>query len=356
MKKLAALSDILQVLFIGIDVHLKSWHVCIRDQSRELSLFTMKPDPDELIRKIRKSFPQAKVQLCYEAGFCGFSLYRALIAAGLDCMVVHPADIPSTQKEKQRKSDSIDCRKLARELAHGSLRPVYVPSPRAEAFKQFVRRREVLVKDLTRSKNRIKQFLAYQGRSIPLAFQGRTWSHRFVQWLETQSFSEPAAQLSWESLLRNYRMQRDELKEVLSQLRQYIKDSPELHDRIYRLQSTPGMGLVSAMTFVAEIGQITRFQRADQLNSYAGLIPTIQSSGEHSRNQGITRRCNRRLRRILIEAAWVAVRKDPQLRQLHSRFRQRMHGNKAITAVARHLLMRLRHVWMNEEEYRINFV
>lgn len=116
-----------QNIFVGVDVHKKSWKVCIRSEHMELRTFSQNPSATELSQHLRNNYPSANYKVVYEAGFCGFNHYREFIREGINCIVVHPADVPTTDKEKQRKSDTVDCRKLGKTLSEGSLVGIFVP-------------------------------------------------------------------------------------------------------------------------------------------------------------------------------------------------------------------------------------
>lgn len=114
--------------FIGIDTHIKSWRVTIRNSGLELKTFSINPSPVELFLHLTKHYPDGSFNTVYEAGFCGFWPQRKFKELGINCIVVNPADIPSSNKEKVVKTDPTDSRKLARELENNSLKPIYIPA------------------------------------------------------------------------------------------------------------------------------------------------------------------------------------------------------------------------------------
>ena len=342
-----------QVLYCGIDVHKKSWKVCFRMSGLSLNVFSMDPDPKKLVEKVSRDYPGASYLAVYEAGFSGFWIQRTLAKQGMDCIVVHPADVPTTHKEKNSKSDRIDCRKLARELENGSLAPIFLPDEVQESFRVLIRHRPILVKEITRTKNRIKNFLYTNGISIPEKYHDGNWSNLFCQWLQQYQFPNPATQIAWDSLLRILLMYRQELKTILKATRELVKSNDELSALVQSLSSAPGIGFITATTFISEIMEMKRFDHQDQLACYVGLVPSVISSGEKSITKGITHRGNRRLRTILIEAAWIAARKDPTLTKKFGNCTYRSNKNKAIVAVAKRLLFRLRRLWIHHEMYRI---
>ena len=167
-------------LFIGIDVHKNSWTVTIRTNEMALKTYSMNPSPKDLSRHLKKYYPNAEYYSVYEAGFCGFWIHRELVNLGINSMVTNPADIPTKHKERRRKRDKVDSRKLARELAKGSLDGIYTPTKEQEALKAISRRRFQIRKRTTQIKNRIKQFLHNRGFEIPNNAEISHWSGRFI--------------------------------------------------------------------------------------------------------------------------------------------------------------------------------
>jgi len=165
------LNFINQHFFVGIDVHLKQWKFTIRSAGIELKTFSMNPSPQELFQYLRKHYPSGTYHLVYEAGFCGFWALRIFREHNIDCIIVNPADVPTTNKEKVNKSDPIDSRKLARELENKSLRGIYIPDTFHEELRALMRLRYRIIQSQTRIKNRIKGLLYAQGILIPLQLE-----------------------------------------------------------------------------------------------------------------------------------------------------------------------------------------
>jgi transposase len=181
-----------QNIFIGIDVHLKSWSVAVLSEHSVLKKFSQNPDAAALHRFLANNYPGANYHSVYEAGFCGFWIHRILVGLGIHNIVVNPADVPTMSKEKLRKTDSVDCGKLARELRSGSLKGIYVPDDATLEMRSLIRLRNSIVKDTTREKNRIKSLLRYHGMDIPEEFTGHStgnWSKRFLKWLREVKLS-----------------------------------------------------------------------------------------------------------------------------------------------------------------------
>lgn len=339
--------------FIGLDVHKKSFLVSIRSNGVLLKKMSMDPDPEHIINFLNKNYPGGEYYSAYEAGFSGFWLHRRLTLLGIKNLVVNPSDIPSTDKEKKMKSDPIDSAKIARELENGTLIPIFVPDEQIESFRTLVRLRHRLVEDQTCVKNRIKGLLNYYGVKIPI--DKTHWSKIFIEWLESFSIGNQPLGLSLYPLLEQLTFYRSQVAKGNKTLRQEVKNQG-LEEKIGLLMSVPGIGFISAVTLLSELGDIKRFNRFDDLASYVGLIPSTYSSGETVVNKGITPRGNQFLRHILIESAWIAIRKDPALFQAYCKLSKRMKRQQAIIRIAKKLLSRIRFVWKNNEKYVCSIV
>jgi len=148
-----------QNIYVGFDVHKKSWKVTIMAENIFHKTFTQPPDPELLYNYLKKNFPGGNYHSAYEAGFCGYWIHESLKSMGIKSIVVNPADIPTTNKERVQKEDKRDSRKIARSLSSGTLVPIYTPSIQTLRDRSLMRARAMLVKDMVRYKNRIKAFL-----------------------------------------------------------------------------------------------------------------------------------------------------------------------------------------------------
>jgi transposase len=344
-----------QNIYCGIDVHKSSWSVSIRDEQFELKTFSQPPKPEILVDYLNRNYPQANYYAVYEAGFTGFWTQRFLSNHGVICKVIHPADVPTTDKDRQRKTDKVDCRKLSLYLKEGRAEGIFIPSEEQVDDRCILRARHQLVTDQTRCKNRISSLLDFYGITIAEGYKNSShFSKRFILWLEALKLNESAKvalQLKLESLkgIRAQLLHANRHINKLGKSEQY-RTSVEL------LRSIPGIGLLNAMIFLTELGDVKRFRNLDKLSNYVGLTPTLYSSGETSHVGGISHRCNHTLRESLIESAWCAVRKDPALLMSYNEFKKRMNYNKAIVKVARKLLNRIRYVLLNKTNYGTSVV
>jgi transposase len=345
------LNFINQHFFVGIDVHLKQWKVTIRSAGIELKTFSMNPSPLELFQYLQKHYPGGTYHLVYEAGFCGFWIQRAFTEWGVHCIVVHPADTPTTAKEKVHKTDPVDSRKLARELEHGSLKAIYIPDTYFEQLRSLMRLRFRLVQQQTRTKNRIKGFLRVSGIDIPAVhLTNPRWSGAFILWLKSVQPSFHPGRVTLENLIVQLEQTRGHLSSVLRQLRREAA-SQNLASTVEAIDSAPGVAFITTMTLVTEIIDIHRFSRFEHLCSFVGLVPSVYSSGETSYTRGMSFRHNQYLRPLLIEAAWTAVRKDPALTLRFNELCRTMSKQMAIIRIAKKLLRRIFHLWKQQDRY-----
>ena len=342
--------------FIGIDTHLNSWSVTIRSAGIHLKTFSMNPSASELYKYLNKHYTDGSFKLAYEAGFAGFSPHRKLKELGLNSIVVNPADIPSTGKEKSIKTDPTDSRKLARELENGSLKPIYVPDIYYEELRSLMRLRFRHVQTQTRIKNRIKGLLHNYGISIPTQYSRNSrWSYNFIAWLQQVQLNSSAGCFTLNNLVDQLKESRQHLKNVLRQLRKEAKDH-NIAPIISALCSIPGVAFINAMTLYTEIIDIKRFSNFDRLASFVGLVPSTYASAETEYSRGISFRHNKFLRPLIIEAAWTAVRKDPAMTQKYYQLCRRMSKQRAIIRIAKKLLSRIKHVWEKQDEYKFSLV
>lgn len=351
MKKLKLLNFSGESIYVGIDIHLKSWKVTIRSEEIELKTFSQSPDAKGLAKHLFTNYPGAKFKCVYEAGFSGFWLQRELTEMGIECIVVHPADIPTMDKEKKQKSDAIDSRKLSRSLKNNEITGIYVPAVELQEAKSLLRSRVKIVTDLVRVKNRIKFFLMQYGIS-PENYSDRHWGNKFVSELKRVRLKTVAGQQSFTAYINELEFlvqQRKQLDKAIKEL----AESPFFKKDVDLLLKIPSIGVNTAMTFLSEIGEIKRFRSLDQLCSYFGLIPNTHSSGEKDNVGRNTRRGNKYLKQKIVECAWVAIRKDPGLLMYYKNQVNRMVSNKAIIKVARKLLNRVRLVLTEKIEYQI---
>lgn len=335
-------------LFVGIDVHKRSYALAFFCPGKGiLGQMTMPAHVPALVRLLQPL--RRGLGLClYEAGPTGYSLVRALRAAGLPAQVVSPGSIPRTANQDS-KTDPIDACRLARYGAEGLLGYVRVPTEQGDAERQLLRHRARARGDLTRVKNRIKMFLLYNGLPEPEGLA--QWSRAGVAALKEMAV-ESMLRMELDLLLGAYEFAKAQLARYEAAVRRLAR-SPRHGDACRRLRTIPGVGLLTAMTALVELGDPQRFGRDKQVAKYAGLSPRLQQSGQSRRSVGLTSSGNRHLRHVLIEAAWRWVARDAWARQRYGHLRHRTGcAQKAIAATARKLAVIIWRMLIEGTTYR----
>ncbi len=339
-------------IYVGIDTHLKNWKIAIQIGEMVFRNFSQPPDAEILYNYLSINFPGGTYHLAYEAGFCGFWICRYFKEKGVDCIVVNPADIPTSDNERRKKEDRRDSRKIARELSKNELKAIHIPSVKTQEDRFLLRTRQRIVWDLTRYKTRIMSALYFQGIHFPLQFQNSNthWSNRFTSWLEQIEQTQDSGKRAFELMLAEIKHLRANLLLANRKVREMSK-SETYQLRAKRLMKASGIGLITAMTLLTEIEDIHRFKTIDQICSFTGLIPSMDNSADTVKETQITPRSNRLLRSLLIESAWMAIRHDPGLALKYHHLAHRMKPNQAIVRIAKKLVKRVYHILKYQEDY-----
>jgi len=329
-----------QAVFAGLDVHRRSWLVAIATEHADFKVFTQVPSVKTLVDYLHRHFPGASYHCVYEAGYCGYWIHDELRAQGIDCIVINPADVPTTDKEKKHKTNRVDARKLVRSLRNGELTPIYVPSRTAVEDRTLVRSRHMCVAKQTRCKNQIKALLSFYGITVPEDIGDRYWSARYVAWLESLTLETPSGTYTLKSLLGELAHLRRSILDTTRAIRA-LSRTAVYHENVAYLTTIAGISTLVAMILLTEIVTVERFRSQDQLASFVGLVPGEQSSGDDRTMTGITDRKNRYLRWVLTECAWVAIHHDESLTLAFNGLCARMPKNQAIVRIARKILNRV---------------
>jgi transposase len=337
-------------VYVGLDVHAASWAVNILVDEIEHRNFTQPPNPDILSNYLHTHFPGADYYSAYECGFCGYHHHRRLLELGINNIVINPADLPVTNKEKINKKDPVDSRRISRALRNKQLKGIHIFNPKHEQFRSLNRMRCKAAKEHRRVKNRIRSFLYYYGIEIPSELNPEYWTLAFVNWLKQLQLPNQTGTFSLVYLMDSYQDTKNQLLKVSRHLRHQVK----LHyPVVYKhLMTVPGIGPINAMCLIAEIGDISRFKSCKHLASFVGLVPRSHQSGQKDPNCSLTYRSNKYLRTALVESAWMALRADPALLKY---YKERITKNKSqvvIIKVAHKVLNRIRYVWLTGNTYQ----
>jgi transposase len=324
-----------QNFYCGLDTHKKSWTVTIDTDELTLKTFSQDPNPEQMVNHLKKNYPGGSFIIGYEAGYFGYGIQRKFESLGIKCIVLHPADIPTSDKDRDQKRDPRDSRKIAKAIKNRDVSPIWVPPLSLEQDRQLLRTREKLAGDKTRIKNRIKAFLQIHGVVYPQTFSqaGSHWSGRFIKWLDMIELTEPTGTEALRSLVRSLQFHRNEILIVSRQIRK-LSQTPHYATQFLRLIKKPGIGMITAMTIITEVGDINRFRTVDNFRSFMGIVPRAHDSGDKERPGKITRRANSHLRYLLVEVTWTAIRYNPYYLNIYIKYKSRMKGNKALIRTA----------------------
>jgi transposase len=340
-----------KAVFCGMDIHKTHWDICFLCDGMVVEQIHILGTYARLYDHIQRNYTSARsLQFVYEAGFSGFWLCRRLISDGFSCIVTPPSRIPKTPG--RMKTDKTDALKLAQYLSAGVLKQVYVPPASIESDRQITRKRLSFVRKKTAMMNEIKSFLFLHNIEKPVSM-ATSWSKAYHVWLEGLEFQSPNDRFVLDTMLSQYRHIRQELASLTKRLREMSR-SESYQDSFRRLTACRGVGLITAMTFLLEAHDVSRFSNSSKFGGFIGITPGQQSSGENVRLGSITHEGNPYLRRVLVESAWTVIRHDPHLRAKYNRIRAKgTNGKKAIVAVARSLAIRLRRCLLDGVPYEM---
>jgi transposase len=290
--------------FVGIDVAKARNAIAVAEAGRDGEVrFLGEVDAAPLsMRKVanRLAAKYGKLHFCYEAGPTGYGLHRLLTELGHDCAVVAPSMIPRRPGDRV-KTNRRDAVALAKLLRSGDLTPVWVPDEGHEAIRDLVRSRAAAVETLRVHKQQVSAFMLKHGRHFP---RKTTWGARYMCWLQEQRFDHPAHQIVLQEAVEAVRLSKERVERIERTIQEFLPKW-SLAPIVEALQALRGVNLIVAVTIVAEIGDLRRFESPRQLMSYLGLVPSERSTGETVRRGAITKAGNGRIRHLLVESAWT---------------------------------------------------
>lgn len=340
-------------IFIGLDVDKKKMAItCVDHRTLQKSL-SLPYSGSQLLNYTTKHFPGQRLAFVYEAGPTGFGLYDELRAAHHPCLVVTPAMVANAPR-KRVKTNRLDSKKLALKLRGGELEGIHVPPQTYRELRQLVQLRDTQAAQLRATKCRIKSLLLYEG--VPFPEANEKWTVPALQALATLPCNA-TVRFKLDRLLDALQFHFQMAACVQQEVRRFCNQDPELRQSVKLLGSLPGLGTITATHAVARLGDWRQIKNERQIAGFLGLVSSEHSTGDKENRGEITRIGDQRLRNKLIQCAWVAIKKDPELRafyrRIYARQAKKVAARKAIVAVARKLTTRMYAVLKQQRPYVI---
>jgi len=343
-------------IFAGLDVDKKSMSITFVDQDDFLKSLKMPCNAQALLSYARKNFADKRIAFAYEAGPTGFSLYDELTAAGERCFVVHPAGIPEAPNN-QVKTNRRDSKQLAEALSGGHVKGIRVPTAIYRQLRHLTHLRNSYSAQVRATKCQIKALLLMEGIEFPAATPNSQWSSQVIERLSTLECN-PGVRFTLDQRIAQLQVLALQKQVTHKEILRVCKSDPETAASVRYLMSVCGIGPIIACYTVARVGDWRGLRNPRELGAFFGLTPTEHSTGDRTVRGSITRAGDRTLRSMLIEGAWSAVYKDPELAEFYQRIKSRNPKDRAsriaIVAVARKLTARMYAVLTERREYTIH--
>lgn len=340
-------------IFVGMDVDKRSIAMTVGDHHGIHGSFKVSYDPGAIIKYARKAFGGKRIAFAYEVGPTGYHLHDRLVAAAYTCLVVAPSNVP-VERGQRVKTNRLDSKKLLENLRGGQLRGIRVPSADYRALRHTTGLRNSLSKQIVATKCRIKALLTVE--NIPFPKTATCWTGAVLKELEGLDCA-PAVRFKLDKLLESLRFLHKQVLDVQKEVRRLCLEDPDIADSIRYLMSIPGVGWILASNLIARIGDWRLLRSANEIASFVGLTPAEYSTGEGDNKLRITRAGDSKLRNMLVEAAWVAIKHDPELaafyRGIYARQPKNRAARKAIVAVARKMTTRIYRVLKDRRFYEV---
>lgn len=354
MKKMISYKVKSKKVFVGIDVSKRKYCLNVRSENMMIEQLNLPADYEVLGNYLKNNYPECDISLIYEAGFSGFGLHDYLSDLGMTCIVTPPTSVLEEKVEK-KKCDKHDASRLAKNLEKGYYKACDVPDKERREDRIITRYLEQLQADMTREKNRIRRLFDFYD------LNGKNTSERWFtsDWRRARELSQregpvgECLRMHFEHLDLLLKLKREARKKLFA-----IGKKERYRNAAEILSGMPGVGLFSAIRLVLEWGEDwSRFTTAAKIASYSGLISSEYSTGDNVHRGHITGQSRGVIRVLLIQCAWVAIRKDPVLREKYQRvWKNSGSSKKAIVAVARKMVIRMRAVMLSGKKYEIGLV
>ena len=341
-------------IFIGVDVDKKSFAATYFAENHKEHSLKMPSNPENLHGYFQKHFPGKRLAYVYEAGPTGYHLHDYLVNQGQSCMMVHPASVP-TAPNSRVKTNRLDSQKLAEQLKSGKLKGIRVPSEAYRELRHLVTLRQQYAQDQRAAKQRIRALLLLE--NIQLPGDPKPWTARYRCALQQVPVKE-TLRFKLDLLLKDLDHARDRLLLMHRQIRKFCAGQETIQKNLSHMRSLPGIGIVVSTYLLARIADPAYLKNVRELGAFCGLVPSENSTGDKIHKGAITHMGDSTLRSLLVEAAWIAIRKDKELGEFYYRLRAKNKGDAgsriAIVAAARKLTHRIYRVLKEQRSYVIH--
>ena len=342
--------------FVGIDTDKNSFSFTTRNKDAMIKSAKIPSNPEILYNYIKKNFDLNKTICAYEAGPTGFSLYDYLTLKRCACIITSPSSLPKAPNEKV-KTNKIDSKKIAHCLSTDQLKAIRVPNLAYRDLRHIVKIHENYTDNLRIAKQRIKALLLYENLYPYIKDCKNNWSSSYIKALKDIPCSDIIRQ-RLDTIISDMDYNRRQIISNRARLKEFLKKQPTINKNIELLKSIPGIGVITSCAILGKMGDPSNLQNQREIAGFTGLAPVEHSTGDDINKGPISGWGDQRLRSLLIEAAWVAIRRDTELEQFYNRIKNRNHpsaaAQKAITAVARKLTQRIYRVLKDQRKYIIH--
>ena len=341
-------------VFVGLDVDKTSFAVTYKTkETNSYKSLKMPADPKAVKSYFNNRFENKRLLFAYEAGPTGYGLYDYLTSQDLSCMMVHPGNIQKAPKDRV-KTNRLDSLKITKQLQSGELKGIRVPDDIYRQLRHLTLLRQQYAQDQRRAIQKLKAFLLFENiKEGELLGPGRP-SGMHIRTLKELPL-DPARKFKVDNHLEDLVYARKKLLSVHRALRLFLKENPEIENYYRLLTSIPGFGLVTSLYFLGRVGDPKNLHNVREIGSFVGVVPSEKSTGEDVNKGSITHTGDSTLRSLLVEAAWMAIRKDKELNFFYHRIKARRGEGKgskiAIVAVARKLTARAHNVLKEKRPY-----
>lgn len=351
MKKYKLKQDAIAInkkVWMGIDAHKETLHITIVDYEEVLFQATV-PHGRSHIEALINRLPDCEITAVYESGPTGYRLLHWLKELGCCAFITPVSKVPESKGGKRIKTDRRDSQELAEFARADLLDAVFDLGEEHYCQRELTRTRQQLVEKRSKTCNQIKSKLLYHRVEVPKDLK-QNWSNKYLDWLASGPSGDEHLDLALEMMVDTHRHLTAKIKRLTKAIEE-LAETDKFSDDVEIITSTPQIGVLTAMIFLLELGDISRFDRAEEFSSFLGLIPGEWSSGERTRKGSRVRWGNKRVRSALVEAAWRVKGKDPTLNKTYERIKYRRGSGRAIVAVARRLGLALRAMLREREKY-----